>query len=53
MFDENGSKCKLASISEGTHVLASGCSSLLKFNDKGESVSSSDLVGFNQKGEKV
>ena len=53
VFDENGSKCKLASISEGTHVLASGCASLLKFNDKGESVSSSDLVGFNQKGEKV
>lgn len=53
VFDENGSKCKLASISEGTHVLPSGCSSLLKFNDKGESVSSSDLVGFNQKGEKV
>lgn len=53
VFDENGSKCKLASISDGIHVLPSGSSSLLKFNDKGETVSSSDLVGFNQKGEKV
>ena len=53
VFDENGSKCKLASISDGVHVLPSGSSSLLKFNDKGESVSTSDLVGFNHKGEKV
>ncbi|MAO71056.1 MAG: hypothetical protein CMD02_00925 [Flavobacteriales bacterium] len=53
VFDENGSKCKLASISDGIHVLPSGSSSLLKFNDKGETVSSSDLVGFNQNGEKV
>ena len=53
IFDENGSKCKLASISDGVHVLPSGSSSLIKFNDKGETVSSSDLVGFNQKGEKV
>ena len=51
--DENGSKCKLASISDGVHVLPSGSSSLIKFNDKGETVSSSDLVGFNQEGEKV
>jgi len=53
VFDENGSKCKLASISDGVHVLPSGSSSLIKFNDKGETVSSSDLVGFNQIGEKV
>ena len=53
VFDEDGSKCKLASISDGVHVLPSGSSSLIKFNDKGETVSSSDLVGFNQKGEKV
>ena len=53
VFDENGSICKLASISDGVHVLPSGSSSLIKFNDKGETVSSSDLVGFNQKGEKV
>ena len=53
VFDENGSKCKLASISDGVHILPSGSSSLMKFNDKGETVSLSDLVGFNQKGEKV
>ena len=53
VFDENGSKCKLASISEGVHILPSGSSSLLKFNDKGETVSSSELVGFNLEGEKV
>lgn len=53
VFDENGSKCKLASISDGVHVLPTGSSSLLKFNNQGETVSSSDLVGFNQKGEKV
>jgi hypothetical protein len=53
VFDENGSICKLASISDGVHVLPSGSSSLIKFNEKGETVSSSDLVGFNQSGEKV
>ena len=53
IFDENGSKCKLASISDGVHVLPSGSSSLTRFNDKGETVSSSDLVGFNQEGIKV
>ena len=53
VFDENGSKCKLASISDGVHILPSGSSSLLKFNDKGETVSSSELVGFNLEGEKV
>ena len=53
IFDENGSKCKLASISDGVHVLPSGSSSLIRFNDKGETVSSSDLVGFNQQGKKV
>ena len=53
VFDENGSICKLASISDGVHVLPSGGSSLIKFNEKGETVSSSDLVGFNQSGEKV
>jgi len=53
VFDEKGSKCKLASISDGIHVLPSGSSSLLKFNDKGESVSSSELVGFNAEGGKV
>jgi hypothetical protein len=53
VFDENGSKCKLSSISDGVHVLPSGSSSLLKFNDKGETISTSDLIGFNQKGEKV
>ena len=46
-------RSSIASISDGVHVLPSGSSSLIKFNDKGETVSSSDLVGFNQKGEKV
>ena len=53
VFDEDGSKCKLASISDGVHIFPSGSSSLLKFNDKGETVSSSELVGFNLEGEKV
>ena len=53
VFDENGSKCKLASISDGVHILPSGSSSLLKFNEKGQTVSSSELVGFNLEGEKV
>ncbi|MGY8988527.1 MAG: hypothetical protein ACKVG7_08215 [Flavobacteriales bacterium] len=53
VFDENGSKCKLASISDGVHILPSGSSSFLKFNVKGETVSSSELVGFNSEGEKV
>jgi len=53
VFDENGSKCKLASISDGVHILPSGSSSLLKFNEKGQTVSSSELVGFNSEGERV
>ena len=53
VFDENGSKCKLASISDGVHILPSGSSSLLKFNEKGQTVSSSELVGFNLEGQKV
>ena len=53
VLDQNGSKCQLASILDGVHVLSSGCTSTLKFNNKGELVSNSELVGFNHHGEKV
>ena len=44
-----GKKTRICSIS----VMDEISDPDIKFNDKGETVSSSDLVGFNQKGEKV
>ena len=53
VYDENGSKCSLAGLSEGSHVIPSGSSSLVSLNSKGETVSKSTLVGVNLDGEKV
>ncbi|MDA9666517.1 hypothetical protein N9T48_00470, partial [bacterium] len=53
MYDENGSKCSLAGLSEGSYVMPSGSSSLVSLNSKGETVSKSTLVGVNLDGEKV
>ncbi|MAW84714.1 MAG: hypothetical protein CL832_10035 [Crocinitomicaceae bacterium] len=53
VFDENGSKCKLAGLAEGSYVMPSGSTSLVSLNSKGETVSKSTLVGVNSNGEKV
>jgi hypothetical protein len=53
VFDENGSKCKLAGIAEGRYIMPSGSTSLVVLNKKGENVSRSTLVGVNRQGKKV
>ena len=45
VFDENGSKCKLAGLADGRYVMPSGSTSLVSLNSKGEAVSKSELVG--------
>ena len=53
VFDQNGSKCKLASLAEGQFVMPSGSSALVSLNAKGEAVSKSTLVGVDSAGKKV
>jgi|TARA_B110001452_G_scaffold267611_1_gene278446 hypothetical protein len=53
VFDENGSKCKLASLADGSCVMPSGSTSLATMNSNGESVSKSSLVGVSTSGDKV
>jgi hypothetical protein len=53
VFDQNGSKCKLAGLAEGQYVMPSGSSALVFLNSKGEAVSKSTLVGVNSDGNKV
>ena len=52
MFDQNGSKCKLAGLAEGQYVLPSG-STFSYFKYKGEAVSKSTLIGVDHEGNKV
>lgn len=53
VFDENGSKCKLAGLAEGQFVMPSGSTALVSLNFKGEAVSKSSLVGVDSAGKKV
>ena len=53
VFDQNGSKCKLAGLAEGQFVMPSGSFALVSLNAKGESVSKSTLVGVDAQGKKV
>lgn len=53
VFDQNGSKCKLAGLAEGQYVMPSGSSALVSLNAKGEAVSQSTLVGVDSDGKKV
>jgi len=53
VFDENGSKCKLAGLAEGQFVMPSGSTALVTLNAKGEAVSKSTLVGVDNDGKKV
>ena len=53
VFDENGSKCKLAGLAEGQFVMPSGSTALVTLNVKGEAVSKSTLVGVDSDGKKV
>ena len=53
VFDENGSKCKLAGLAEGRYVMPSGSTSLVSLNSKGETVSKSELIGVDAGGKNV
>ena len=53
VFDEDGSRCKLAGLAEGSYIMPSGSTSLVSLNTKGEAVSRSALVGVNGEGKKV
>ena len=53
VFDQNGSKCKLAGLAEGQYVMPSGSSALVSLNAKGEAVSKSTMVGVDSDGNKV
>ena len=53
MFDENGSKCKLAGLAEGRYVMPSGSTSLVSLNSKAEAVSKSELIGVDAEGKNV
>ena len=53
VFDEKGSKCKLAGLAEGQFVMPSGSTALVSLNSTGEAVSKSSLVGVDSTGKKV
>lgn len=53
MFDEKGSKCKLAGLADGQFVMPSGSTALVSLNANGEAVSKSTLVGVDRDGKKV
>ena len=53
VFDENGSKCKLAGLAEGQFVMPSGSTALVSLNSKGAAVSKDTLIGVDSDGKKV
>ena len=53
VFDEKGSKCKLAGLADGQYVLPSGSTALISLNSKGDYVSKSQLIGVDKDGSKV
>ena len=53
MFDESGSKCRLAGLAEGQYVMPSGSTALVKLNSKGETVAAKQLIGFDSEGKKA
>ena len=53
VFDEHGSKCKLAGLAEGQYVMPSGSTALVSLNSKGAAVSKDTLIGVDIDGKKV
>ena len=53
VFDQNGSKCKLAGLAEGQYVMPSGSTALVSLNSKGAAVSKDTLIGVDIDGKKV
>ena len=52
-YDENGSKCDLAGLAEGKHIMPSGSTSLATLNSNGEAINKSELIGIDLAGNKV
>lgn len=52
-YDENGSKCNLAGLAEGKHIMPSGSTSLATLNSNGEAINKSELIGIDLAGNKV
>ena len=52
VFDQNGSKCKLAGLAEGQYVMPSGSSALVSLNAKGERRFKKHIGGRRQRREK-
>tara|TARA_B100000953_G_scaffold247460_2_gene209653 strand:- start:3905 stop:4507 length:603 start_codon:yes stop_codon:yes gene_type:complete len=53
VFDDQDQLCALATIADGQHILPSGSVAMASFNDRGEYVSKSSLIGLDDKGKKV
>lgn len=53
VFNKNGEECELSDLYEGSIILPKGSISQVLIDDKGNSVSRSDLIGFDSNGKKV
>ena len=53
VFDDQDQLCALATIADGQHILPSGSVAMASFNDRGEYVSKSSLIGLDNKGKTV
>ena len=53
VYDTNKEECVLSDLYEGSIILPRGSVSQLQIDENGNSVSRSELIGFNLKGEKV
>jgi hypothetical protein len=53
VFNKDGQECELSDLYEGSIILPKGSISQVLIDDQGNSVSRSDLIGFNSNGEKV
>ena len=51
--DQEGQTCKMATLVEGRHVLPSGSVSMLKRDEMGNAVKTSDLIGVDSQGKQV
>ena len=53
VFDDQDRPCSLATIADEQYVLPSGSIAMASFNDRGEYISKSSLIGVDKEGNKV
>ena len=53
VYDKYSSKCELAGLVDGQYIIPSGYSSLVTLNEKGDTISKNELIGFDNSGNKV